>query len=149
MSKYDKLFRDLGMFDENKDKKTNDILDNKSENDLSKEISKGNLFLTRLPKKQREIILNLLKEIHKVQKSKLSSTDKAAEIKKIMWTNQSPGAKLIIGGLIGTFGGLFVFGTGGIGIAGLGGAIGIWGGLAGTVGGVLVSSLIQNFENKK
>jgi hypothetical protein len=149
MSKYDQLFRFLGMFDENKDKKANDILDNKSKNDLSKEISKGSLFLKRLPKNQREIILNLLKEIHRVQKSKLSTGEKAAEIKKIMWTNQSPGAKLIIGGLIGSFAGLFVFGTGGIGIAGLGGAIGIWGGLAGTVGGVLVSSLIQNFENNK
>ena len=149
MSKYDQLFRFLGMFDENKDKKANDILDNKSKNDLSKEISKGSLFLKRLPKNQREIILNLLKEIHRVQKSKLSTGEKAAEIKKIMWTNQSPGSKLIIGGLIGSFAGLFVFGTGGIGIAGLGGAIGIWGGLAGTVGGVLVSSLIQNFENNK
>ena len=33
------------------------------------------------------IILNLLKEIHRVQKSKLSTAEKAAEIKKIMWTN--------------------------------------------------------------
>jgi len=41
-----------------------------------------------------------------------------------------------------------IFGSGGIGIAGLGGAVGIWGGLAGTVGGILISSLIQNFEKK-
>lgn len=65
-----------------------------------------------------------------------------------MWTNQTPLSKILIGAFIGTIAGVFIFGSGGIGIAGLGGAVGIWGGLAGTVGGVLISSLIQNFEKK-
>ncbi len=64
-----------------------------------------------------------------------------------MWTVQSASSKLWIGGIIGTIVGFLIFGTGGIGIAGLGSAIGIWGFLAGTTGGVLISSLIQNFEN--
>jgi hypothetical protein len=34
-----------------------------------------------------------------------------------------------------------------VGIAALGGGIGIWGFLAGTTGGVLISSLLQNFES--
>ncbi|MDT0691566.1 hypothetical protein RM549_17375 [Salegentibacter sp. F188] len=54
-----------------------------------------------------------------------------------------------MGGLLGAAFGLTVLGTGGIGIATMGGAIGIWGWLATGAGGVFVSSLIQNFEKTK
>jgi len=145
MSGDNKFFKDLGFF---KNKRHNKNINNKSESDFSKEINKAILFITKLSKTKREVLLELLKKIQIIQKSKLNSSEKATEIKKIMWINQSPVSKLIIGGLIGTIGGLFIFGTGGIGIAGLGGAIGVWGFLAGTAGGVVVSSIIQNFENK-
>ena len=145
MSGDNKFFKDLGFF---KNKGHNKNINNKSESDFSKEINKAILFITKLSKTKREVLLELLKKIQIIQKSKLNSSEKATEIKKIMWINQSPVSKLIIGGLIGTIGGLFIFGTGGIGIAGLGGAIGVWGFLAGTAGGVVVSSIIQNFENK-
>ena len=90
----------------------------------------------------------MFKEIQKVQNSNLLLDEKRSEIKKIIWSNQSAKNKLIIGGLLGTMIGLMVFGTGGIGIVGLGTGIGLSGFLTGTIGGVLVSSIIQNFENK-
>jgi len=116
--------------------------------DLSKGLIKATKFITNLSNIKREKILDLLKKVQNIQKSSLSKTEKASEIKKIMWTNQTPLSKILIGAFIGTIAGVFIFGSGGIGIAGLGGAVGIWGGLAGTVGGVLISSLIQNFEKK-
>jgi len=127
------------------------IKNEKDNNDL--DLSKGGLikatkFITNLSNIKREKILELLKKVQNIQKSRLSKTEKASEIKKIMWTNQTPLSKILIGAFIGTIAGVFIFGSGGIGIAGLGGAVGIWGGLAGTVGGVLISSLIQNFEKK-
>ena len=42
-----------------------------------------------------------------------------------------------------------MFGTGGIGIAAFASSTGIWGFVVGTAGGVLISTLIQNFENTK
>jgi len=120
----------------------------KSDIDFTKELNMGTKFIANLSNRKREKILELLNSVQKIQKSSLSKTEKAAEIKKLMWINQTPLSKILIGAFIGTIAGVFIFGSGGIGIAGLGGAIGIWGGLAGTVGGVLISSLIQNFEKK-
>jgi len=148
-----KIIKNIGEFREEEITKKNDKvynknINNKSESDFSKEKNKAILFITNLSQTKREKLLALLIKIQKIQKSKLNTSEKAIEIKKIMWTNQSPGSKLLIGGLIGTIGGIFIFGTGGLGIVGLGGAIGVWGGLAGTAGGVLVSSIIQNFEKQ-
>ncbi|RMA67702.1 hypothetical protein [Ulvibacter antarcticus] len=110
------------------------------------QINKGIIFLKKLSTKQRERLLGLLKKVQEIQTSELSKTEKTTEIKKVLWTDQSPRSKLFIGGFLGTIVGLMIFGTGGIGIAGLGGAIGVWGFLAGTTGGILISSIIQNFE---
>ncbi|WP_204347092.1 hypothetical protein [Psychroserpens algicola] len=120
-----------------------------TETEFSERIKKGIEYIAKLSEKQRERILELLKEVQKIQKSELSTTEKTSEIKNLMWTNQSVSSKLLIGGFLGTIAGLLIFGTGGIGIAGLGSAIGVWGFLAGTAGGVLISSLIQNFEKNK
>ena len=106
-------------------------------------------YFSKLSTKKQKKILTLLREIQEVQNSNLSFSEKTSKIKNIMWTNQSTQSKLFIGGFLGTLMGLFVFGTGGIGVAAFGGAVGIWGFLAGTAGGVLVSSLIQNFEKEK
>lgn len=57
--------------------------------------------------------------------------------------------KLSIGAALGTLIGLMIFGTGGMVIVALGSGIGVWGFLAGTTSGVLISSIIQNFENNK
>ncbi|WP_223550513.1 hypothetical protein [Aestuariivivens sp. NBU2969] len=114
--------------------------------EIEKSIKKGIAFFQKLSRKQKDKILTLLRRVQEIQNSNLSGTEKAKEIKKIMWTKQSVKSKLFIGGFLGTIIGIAVFGTGGIGIAGLGGAVGIWGFLAGTAGGVIVSSLIQNFE---
>jgi len=128
-------------FFEDSDSKPND-------SELNERIKKGIDFISKLSRKQRERILSLLIKVQEIQNSNLNSSEKTSEIKRILWTNQSSLSKLFIGGLLGTIGGLMVFGTGGIGIAGLGGAVGIWGFLTGTAGGVLISSLIQNFEKR-
>jgi len=125
----------------NSDSKPND-------SELNERIKKGIDFISKLSSKQRKRILVLLKKVQDVQNSNLNSSQKTTEIKRILWTDQSRLSKLFIGGLLGTIGGLMIFGTGGIGIAGLGGAVGVWGFLTGTAGGVLISSLIQNFENR-
>lgn len=119
------------------------------ENEISNKIRKGINFLLKLSKKQRDDLLALLKEVQIIQKSNLTTEDKAKEIKKVLWSRRSVKGKLLIGAFLGTITGLVIFGTGGIGIAGLGGAVGVWGWMAGATGGVLVSSLIQNFEKDK
>lgn len=122
---------------------------NKTESELSVKIQKGIDFLLKLSKRQRVKLLGLLKEVEVIQKSDLSLEDKSKEIRKVLWSSRSVSGKLLMGAFLGTITGLIIFGTGGIGIAGLGGAIGLWGWLAGAAGGVLVSSLIQNFEKGK
>jgi uncharacterized membrane protein len=122
---------------------------NKSESEFSNNINKGINYISKLSEKEQKRILDLLKEVQKIQKSELSTSEKAARIKQLLWTNQSIGSKLFIGGFLGTIAGLVIFGTGGIGIVGLGGAIGFWGFLAGTTGGVLIASIIENFNKKK
>jgi len=103
-------------------------------------------FISKLSIKQKNKLLNLLREVQKIQKSELNKKQKAIEIKKILWTNQTSLGKLLTGAFIGTLFGLIIFGTGGIGIVGLGSGIGVWGFLSGTLGGTLISSIIQNFE---
>jgi hypothetical protein len=115
-------------------------------NDYNEKLKKIIQYVSKFSGQQKERLLVLLLKVQEIQKSDLSTAEKATEIKRILWKEQSTKSKLFIGGFLGTVAGLFIFGTGGIGIAGLGGAIGVWGFLAGTAGGVLVSSLIQNFE---
>lgn len=122
---------------------------NQGDNEITVQVQKGIDFLLKLSKKQRDKFLALLKEVESIQKSNLATEEKAKEIKKVLWSKRSVKGKLLIGAFLGTITGLVIFGTGGIGIAGLGGAIGVWGWLAGAAGGVLVSSLIQNFEKNK
>lgn len=122
---------------------------NQGDNEITVQVQKGIDFLLKLSKKQRDKFLALLKEVESIQKSNLATEEKAKEIKKVLWSKRSVKGKLLIGAFLGTITGLVIFGTGGIGIAGLGGAIGVWGWLAGAAGGVLVSSLIQNFEKDK
>lgn len=111
-------------------------------------IEKALNFISKLSKSKKEKVHKLLLEVKNIQDSDLSNGEKTSKIKSLLWTNQNVKSKIIIGGLIGTLLGLAIFGTGGIGIAGLGGAIGVWGFLSGTMGGVLISSLIVNFEKK-
>lgn len=122
---------------------------NQGDNEITVQVQKGIDFLLKLSKKQRDKFLALLKEVESIQKSNLATEEKAKEIKKVLWSKRSVKGKLLIRAFLGTITGLVIFGTGGIGIAGLGGAIGVWGWLAGAAGGVLVSSLIQNFEKDK
>lgn len=105
-------------------------------------------YIKSLSGNKQNIIYSTLKKVKLIQDSELTKFEKSNEIKKILWTSQSIRNKILIGGLIGTIFGFLVFGTGGIGIAGLGSAFGIWGFLSGTLGGILVSSLIANFEKK-
>lgn len=112
-------------------------------------IDKAESYLKNINSNKLNYILSLLKEVEQVQKSNLSSNEKTIKIKHILWSQHSASQKLWIGGILGTLFGLLIFGTGGIGIAGLGSAFGISGFLAGTTGGILISSLIQNFEKKK
>ena len=121
----------------------------KSESEVLSKVNKGINYISKLSEKQQKRILNLLKEVQKIQKSELTTSEKTAEIKQLLWTDQSMGSKLFIGGFLGTIAGLVIFGTGGIGIVGLGGAIGVWGFLAGTTGGVLITSIIQNFKKNR
>lgn len=128
----------------------------RSLDDLPKDtkIEKSNIdktlnFISKLSKDKKEKIYKLLLKVKEIQESDLSTNEKSSKIKSLLWTKQNVKNKILIGGFLGTLLGLAIFGTGGIGIAGLGGAIGVWGFLAGTMGGVLISSLIANFENKK
>src|SRR5690554_2982380 len=106
-------------------------------------------FLSNLPKKKRDKLLILLKEVQDVQKNEvLTKKEKAIMIKNILWLNRSASSKLIIGAFLGSLAGLYIFGTGSIGIAALGSGIGVWGWLASAAGGAVISSLIQNFEKK-
>jgi hypothetical protein len=118
-------------------------------NDYNEKLNKIIQYVSKFSGQQKERLLVLLLKVQEIQKSDISTAEKATDIKRILWKEQSTKSKLFIGGFLGTLAGLFIFGTGGIGIAGLGGAIGVWGFLAGTAGGVLVSSLIQNFEKNK
>ena len=112
-------------------------------------IDKAINYISKLSKTKKEQVHQLLVKVKNIQDSDLSNIEKTSEIKLLLWTNQNVKNKIIIGGLIGTLFGLAIFGTGGIGIAGLGSAIGVWGFLSGTMGGILISSLIANFENEK
>lgn len=106
-------------------------------------------YVSKFSEEQKERLLKLLIQVRDIQNSNLSFAEKKAEIKRILWDEQSTRSKLFIGATLGSLVGLFIFGTGGIGIVALGGGIGISGILAGTAGGVLVASLIQNFEKKE
>jgi hypothetical protein len=97
---------------------------------------------------KKSFFLNILRNVKEIQNSNVSYPEKANLIKNELWTRHGVNGKLLIGGLFGTIFGFAIFGTGGIGIAALGGASGFWGFLAGTTGGILVSSLIQNFEKE-
>ncbi len=111
-------------------------------------LEKGIKYFSKLSSSKKEKLITLLKEVQSIQASDLKTKEKVLEIKKIMWSKQSPSSKLFIGAFLGAITGLFVFGTGGIGIAALGTGVGIWGWLATAAGGAFVSSLIQNYEKK-
>jgi hypothetical protein len=117
--------------------------------DVSEKLKKAIDFISKLSEDQKQKIIKLLKEVQGIQKSELTIKEKSNEIKRVLWTEQSSKSKLLIGAFLGTIMGFALFGTGGIGIVALGGGLGIWGFFAGTAGGVLISSLIQNFENKE
>lgn len=112
-------------------------------------LSKAIKYLANLNYEKRSKIFHFLKEVQAVQESNSNLNEKRRKIKKIFWSDRSRDSKLLLGGLLGAAFGLTVLGTGGIGIATMGGAIGIWGWLATGAGGVFVSSLIQNFEKTK
>lgn len=112
-------------------------------------LKKAEEYLKKLSGKQREKFLNLLKEIQTIQKSEISQKEKTAQLKLLLWTNQNIKNRLMIGGLLGMLCGAFIFGSGGVGIAALGGATGVSGLLLSAVGGTMVASLISNFESKK
>jgi len=111
-----------------------------------KKISNSGM-ITNLDSQKKQNFLNLLKKVKEIQDSQMDFNSKTQEIKRILWSEQTASAKLWIGAILGSITGFAVFGTGGVGIAALGGGIGIWGFLAGTTGGVLISSLLQNFES--
>lgn len=121
----------------------------KQEFDLNDRVKKIIEYLFKLSKSKRDMFVKLLREVQRIQKSNISDEQKKEEIKKILWSNHSPSIKLSIGAALGTLLGLMVFGTGGLGIAAFGSGIGVWGFLAGTTGGILISSIIQNFEKRK
>ncbi len=155
MSISQKLYEELevGLIDFEKmnkrlDNKGLNVDENKNEINFAERKNIVLEYILKQSSEKQKIIYDLFKEIQKVQNSNLLLDEKRSEIKKIIWSNQSAKNKLIIGGLLGTMIGLMVFGTGGIGIVGLGTGIGLSGFLTGTIGGVLVSSIIQNFENK-
>lgn len=112
-------------------------------------LQKGLDYISKLSTSKKQKLIVILKEVQNVQSSKLSAKQKAKEIKRIMWNDQSASSKLFIGAFLGAVTGLFIFGTGGIGIAALGTGIGVWGWLATAAGGAFISSLIQNYEKKE
>lgn len=116
----------------------------KSKDNLQKAIN----YIEKLSSSKKEKLMAILKKVKDVQSSNLTTKEKTKEIKRIMWSDQSTNNKLFIGAFLGAITGLFIFGTGGIGIAALGTGVGVWGWLATAAGGVFVSSLIQNYENK-
>ncbi|UAB74520.1 hypothetical protein [Mesoflavibacter sp. SCSIO 43206] len=119
--------------------------ENKTKGNLQKAIN----FITKLSSSKREKLMSILKKVNEVQSSNLTTKEKAKEIKRIMWSDQSTNTKLFIGAFLGAVTGLFIFGTGGIGIAALGTGVGVWGWLATAAGGAFISSLIQNYEKKE
>ena len=119
---------------------------NKSKTSINDLLKKAIELIMKMSEQKRQSLLQILKEVEQVQKSDLGFEKKALKIKTILWTEQPLKAKLIIGAFLGTIAGLVVFGTGGMGIAALGGAVGFWGFLAGTAGGTFIASLIHNFE---
>ena len=112
-------------------------------------IEKGLNYISKLSSSKKEKLMAILKKVKEVQSSDLTTKQKAKEIKRIMWSDQSTSSKLFIGAFLGAITGLFVFGTGGIGIAALGTGVGVWGWLATAAGGSFIASLIQNYENKE
>jgi len=120
-----------------------------NENNVKNNLSRGVEYISKLSSSKKEKLLNLLKKVQDIQASDLTTKEKAKEIKRIMWNEQSASSKLFIGAFLGAVTGLFIFGTGGIGIAALGTGVGVWGWLATAAGGAFVSSLILNYENKE
>lgn len=112
-------------------------------------IEKGLNYISKLSSSKKEKLMAILKKVREVQSSDLTTKQKAKEIKRIMWSDQSTSSKLFIGAFLGAITGLFIFGTGGIGIAALGTGVGVWGWLATAAGGSFIASLIQNYENKE
>ncbi|MEH1009199.1 hypothetical protein VDP25_15780 [Winogradskyella sp. ECml5-4] len=119
-----------------------------SDIDVEAKLAKGLKYISKLSKSKKENLISILKDVQNVQASELTIKQKAIEIKRIMWNDQSASSKLFIGAFIGAVTGLFIFGSGGIGIVALGGGIGIWGWLATAAGGAFISSIIQNYEDK-
>lgn len=120
-----------------------------NENNVKSNLSKGVEYISKLSISKKEKLMAILKKVKDVQSSNLTTKEKAKEIKRIMWSDQSTNNKLFIGAFLGAIAGLFIFGSGGIGIAALGTGVGVWGWLATAAGGAFVSSLIQNYENKE
>jgi len=120
-----------------------------SKNSLTNQEQKfsNNGMLQALDSKKKQKFFVLLQKVKEIQNSSKDFNTKTREIKRVLWTEQTASGKLWIGAILGSLTGFAVFGTGGIGIAALGGGIGIWGFLAGTTGGVLISSILQNFES--
>ena len=120
-----------------------------NENNVKSNLSKGVEYISKLSISKKEKLMAILKKVKDVQSSNLTTKEKAKEIKRIMWSDQSTNNKLFIGAFLGAITGLFIFGSGGIGIAALRTGVGVWGWLATAAGGAFVSSLIQNYENKE
>tara|TARA_R110002167_G_scaffold134709_2_gene320797 strand:- start:4728 stop:5105 length:378 start_codon:yes stop_codon:yes gene_type:complete len=119
---------------------------------MTKHKKKGNLekglsYISKLSSSKKEKLMVILKKVKSVQSSDFTTKQKAKEIKRIMWSDQSTNSKLFIGAFLGAITGLFIFGTGGIGISALGTGVGIWGWLATAAGGSFIASLMQNYEN--
>lgn len=112
-------------------------------------IEKSINYIKNLSSEKQAEIISLLKQIQTIQNSDLSNKEKKKELKIILWENQTTSKKLLIGAFFGSLIGLFVFGTSGIGIAAFGSASSIYGFLTGTLGGTFISSILQNYENKK
>ena len=112
-------------------------------------LAKGLDYISKLSSSKRKKLIIVLEHVKSVQSSDLSTKQKAKEIKRIMWNDQSTTSKLMIGAFLGAVSGLFIFGTGGVGIAAFGTGIGIWGWLATAAGGSFIASLIQNYENRE
>lgn len=119
--------------------------ENKTKGNLQKAIN----YTSKLSSSKREKLMRVLRRVQDVQSSNLTTKQKAKEIKRIMWSDQSTNSKLFIGAFLGAVTGFFIFGTGGIGIAALGTGVGVWGWLATAAGGAFISSLIQNYEKKE